>query len=165
MITVAKGITSGCVPMGAVLTRSEIFAEIAAAAAQGTIEFAHGYTYSGHPLACAAALATLDAYAEDKLFDRVTALAPHWEAALHSLAGLPHVADIRNIGLLGGIELVPRPGEPAARAFELYKSCYEQGVLIRASGDMILLSPPFIITEAQIDMLVATIARNLETLA
>lgn len=165
MITTAKGITSGCVPMGAVLTRSPIFDAIADATAAGAIEFAHGYTYSGHPLACAAALATLDVYAEDRLFERAAALAPYWEAALHSLAGLPHIVDIRNLGLLGAIELTSRPGEPGARAFELYKRCYEQGLLIRATGDMIVLSPPFIIEEAQIDTLVALIGQNLKDIA
>jgi beta-alanine--pyruvate transaminase len=123
MIAVAKGITSGCVPMGAVLTRTMIHETIADAAADGVVEFAHGYTYSGHPLACAAAMATLDAYAEDRLFDRVAALAPVWEAALHRLAGAPHVIDIRNLGLLGAVELESRPGQPGARAFELYKLC------------------------------------------
>jgi beta-alanine--pyruvate transaminase len=165
MITVAKGITSGTVPMGAVLTRSEIHDIIADAAAAGAIEFAHGYTYSGHPLACAAAIATLDVYAEDKLFERSARLAAHWEQALHGLKGLPHVTDIRNLGLLGGIDLAPRPGAPGARAFELYKACYEQGVLVRASGDMIVLSPPFIITEAQIDTIAGTLAANLKALA
>jgi beta-alanine--pyruvate transaminase len=162
MIAVAKGITSGCVPMGAVLTRAMIHETIADAAAAGMVEFAHGYTYSGHPLACAAAMATLDAYAEDRLFDRVAALAPVWEAALHQLAGAPHVIDIRNLGLLGAIELESRPGQPGARAFELYKLCYEQGLLVRATGDMIVLSPPFIIEEAQIDMIVDIIGRNLK---
>ncbi len=165
MITVAKGITSGTVPMGAVLTRSEIHDIIADAAAVGAIEFAHGYTYSGHPLACAAAIATLDVYAEDKLFERSARLAAHWEQALHGLKGLPHVTDIRNLGLLGGIDLAPRPGAPGARAFDLYKACYEQGVLVRASGDMIVLSPPFIITEAQIDTIAGTLAANLKALA
>ena len=130
--------------------------------AAGVVEFAHGYTYSGHPLACAAAMATLDAYAEDRLFDRVAALAPVWEAALHRLKGAPHVIDIRNLGLLGAIELESRPGQPGARAFELYKLCYEQGLLVRATGDMIVLSPPFIIEEAQIDMLVDIIGLNLK---
>jgi beta-alanine--pyruvate transaminase len=114
---------------------------------------------------CAAAIATLDVYAEDKLFERSARLAAHWEQALHGLKGLPHVTDIRNLGLLGGIDLAPRPGAPGARAFELYKACYEQGVLVRASGDMIVLSPPFIITEAQIDTIAGTLAANLKALA
>jgi beta-alanine--pyruvate transaminase len=164
IITTAKGITSGTVPMGAVLTRSEIYETIVEAAAAGMVEFAHGYTYSGHPLACAAALATLDVYAEDRLFDRVAALAPVWEAALHGLADHPHVVDIRNLGLLGAIELTPRPGQPTVRAFDLYKRCYEQGVLIRATGDMIVLSPPFPITEAQIGQIAETIGRNLKAI-
>jgi beta-alanine--pyruvate transaminase len=164
IITTAKGITSGTVPMGAVLTRSEIYETIVEAAAAGMVEFAHGYTYSGHPLACAAALATLDVYAEDRLFDRVAALAPVWEAALHGLADHPYVVDIRNLGLLGTIELTPRPGQPTVRAFDLYKRCYEQGVLIRATGDMIVLSPPFPITEAQIGQIAETIGRNLKAI-
>lgn len=164
IITTAKGITSGCVPMGAVLTRSEIYDRVTAAAAEGAVEFAHGYTYSGHPLACAAALATLEVYEQDGLFARVADLAPYWEEALHRLNGARHVIDIRNVGLLGAIELAPRAGKPAARAFDLYLRCYADGVLVRATGDMIVLSPPFIIEKAEIDRLVETIGRGLETL-
>ena len=164
IITTAKGLTNGCVPMGAVLTDSVIYDTIIEAAMPDAIEFAHGYTYSGHPLACAAALATLDVYAEQNLFARVGELAPYWQRALHTLDNARHVVDVRDLGLIGAIELEPRPGQPGARAFDLYRSCYEQGLLIRVTGDIIALSPPFIVTEDEIDEMMTVIARNLATL-
>ncbi|PZU74655.1 MAG: aspartate aminotransferase family protein [Rhizobium sp.] len=164
IITTAKGLTNGCVPMGAVLTASKIYDQIVDAAMPDAIEFAHGYTYSGHPLACAAALATLDVYAEDDLFTRVADLAPYWQQALHGLDDARHVIDVRDLGLIGAIELEPRPGAPGARAFELYRRCYEQGLLVRATGDIIALSPPFIVSEDEIDEMMAIIGRNLATL-
>ena len=156
MMTVAKGITNGAVPMGAVFVRRGIHDTIVDAAPQG-IELFHGYTYSGHPLACAASLATLGLYRTEGLFERAESLAPYWEDALHALRGTRHVIDVRNLGLVGGIELESRPGQPGARAFDAFVRCFEQGVLIRVTGDTIALSPPLIIETAQIDQLVETL--------
>jgi beta-alanine--pyruvate transaminase len=158
MITIAKGLTNGTVPMGAVIARRPIYGAIMDAAPTGAIELFHGYTYSGHPLATAAAEASLDVFEEERLFDRAQRLAPYFENAVHGLREMPHVADIRNMGLVAGIELEPRPGKPGERAFRTFLRCYEKGVLIRTTGDIIALSPPLIISEAQIDELVGTIA-------
>jgi beta-alanine--pyruvate transaminase len=115
------------------------------------VELFHGYTYSAHPLACAAALATLDVFAEDDLFARAKALAPKWGAALHGLKDFPNVIDIRNLGLMGAVEMTPRDGAPSTRAFDIYLKCYEKGLLVRQTGDIIALSPPLIVSEEQID--------------
>ncbi len=124
------------------------------------IEFAHGYTYSGHPLASAACIATLEVYAETGLLTRAAALASHWENALHSLKGLPHVIDIRNIGLIGAIELEPRGGTGPARA-QRFLEAFKLGLLVRATGDIIALAPPLIIDQHQIDELIAIVERVL----
>jgi beta-alanine--pyruvate transaminase len=128
------------------------------------IEFYHGYTYSGHPLASAAAIATLDLFQADGLFQRAVEMAPYWEEAVHALRGLPYVIDIRNIGLVAGIELQSIPGQPTARAVEAFKRCWERGVLVRTTGDTIAMSPPLIISRAQVDELVGTVADVLRTL-
>jgi beta-alanine--pyruvate transaminase len=164
MMTVAKGITNGCVPMGAVLCKQEIH-DTFMAGPEHLIEFFHGYTYSAHPLACAAALGTLDTYAEEGLLTRAAEMERYFADALHGLKGLPHVIDIRNIGLVGGVELAPLPGEPAKRAFNVFLDCYEKGVLIRTTGDTIALSPPLIIEKSHIDHIVATIADALKRAA
>jgi beta-alanine--pyruvate transaminase len=164
IITVAKGITNGTVPMGAVLVRQEIHDAFMQGPEQ-TIEFPHGYTYSGHPLACAAAIATLDTYAEDGLFEQAANLAPYWQDAVHSLRGLAPVIDIRNIGLVAGIELEPIPGQPTKRAYDCLLRCFEQGLLIRTTGDIIALSPPLILQKSHIDQMVETLAQVLRTLA
>ncbi len=164
LMTVAKGITNAAVPMGAVFAKGDIYDTVVNAVEAG-IEFFHGYTYSGHPLACAAALATLDLYDEEDLFARSASLAPYWESAVHSLRGLPHVADIRNIGLVGAVELEPRAGKPGARGFDVFLDCYERGVLTRVTGDIIALSPPLIVEEAQIDQIVATLGDAIERVA
>ena len=156
MMTVAKGITNGCVPMGAVLVKQHIH-DAFMTGPEHLIEFMHGYTYSAHPLACAAALGTLDTYAEDGLLTRAAAMAPIFENALHSLKGAPHVIDIRNIGLVGGIELEPVTGLPGKRAFDVFLECWERGVLIRTTGDTIALSPPLIVESSHIDQIVSTI--------
>ena len=118
------------------------------------VDLFHGYTYSAHPLACAAGLATLDVYAEEGLFARAKEQAPKWENALHSLKGLPHVVDIRNLGIMGAVELEPRDGAPTARAFETYLIALEKGLLVRQTGDIIAMSPPLIIDEQQIDEMI-----------
>ncbi len=163
LITCAKALTNAAVPMGAVIVKNEIYDAFMNGPAN-TIEFYHGYTYSGHPLAAAAAIATLDLFAEEKLFERGAAMAPYLADAAHSLKGLPHVIDVRNIGLVCGIELEPLPGKPTARAFEAFLRCYEKGVLIRTTGDTIALSPPLIIEKSHIDRIFETIREVLKTL-
>lgn len=156
LMTVAKGLTNGAVPMGAVFAQRRIH-DAFMQGPEYLIEFFHGYTYSAHPLACAAALAALDTYAEDALFERAARLQSYFAQALHALRGLPRVLDIRNIGLVGGIELEPIAGEPARRAFGVFLDCWQQGVLVRTTGDTVALSPPLIIDEAQIDRLVGAV--------
>ena len=164
LMTVAKGLTNGCVPMGAVFAKQFIY-DAFMTGPEHLIEFFHGYTYSGHPLACAAALGTLDTYAEEGLLTRARDIAPTFEAALHSLAGLPNVVDIRNIGLIGGIELAPIAGEPGKRAFDVFLDCWERGVLVRTTGDTVALSPPLIIEPQHIEKVVDTLARAIRRAA
>ncbi|WP_299860203.1 aspartate aminotransferase family protein [uncultured Hoeflea sp.] len=164
IIVTAKGLTNGVVPMGAVF----VTAEIHDAFMQGPehlIEFFHGYTYSGNPIACAAALGTLETYKQEGLFERAAELAPYWEEALHSLKGEPHVIDIRNIGLVGAIELEPIAGEPTKRAFSAFVRAWEKGALIRTTGDIIALSPPLIISKSQIDELIDCVRSVLNEVA
>ena len=136
--------------MSAIAVRAPIY-EAFMQGPPNMIELFHGYTYSAHPLACAAGIATLDVFAEEDLFARGTSLAPKWEAALHGLKGLPNVIDIRNIGMMGAIELAPRDGAPTARAFDVFLECFEKGLLVRQTGDIMALSPPLIVSEDQID--------------
>ena len=164
LITTAKGITNGCVPMGAVFARRAIH-DAFMHGPEHLIEFAHGYTYSAHPLACAAGLATLDTFEEEGLLTRAAALEATFAEAVHGLRGLPHVIDVRNTGLVGGIELAPRPGEPGRRAFDVFLDCFEQGVLIRTTGDTIALSPPLIIGPDLIGRLAEAIGRALRRVA
>ena len=156
LIVCAKGITNGCVPMGAVIARQGIH-DAFMTGPEHLIEFFHGYTYSAHPLACAAGIATLDTYAEDGLLTRAGELEAQFAQAVHSLRGEPNVIDVRNIGLVGGIELAPLPGEPAKRAFNIFLDCYDKGVLVRTTGDTVALSPPLIIESGQIEQLVETL--------
>ncbi|MEG4087447.1 aspartate aminotransferase family protein [Microcoleus sp. POL10_C6] len=153
IVTAAKGITNGTVPMGAVFVKQGIY-DAFMNAPENAIELFHGYTYSGHPLACAAALATLDIYEEERLFERADKMAGYWEDAVHSLKGVRHVIDVRNLGLVAGIELESIAGKPGKRAFDCFLQCYEKGLLIRTTGDIIALSPPLIIEKEHIDRLV-----------
>jgi len=164
LITTAKGITSGVIPMGAVFASKQIY-DAFMTGPENMIELFHGYTYSGHPVACAAALATLDTYEEEGLLTRAAELSDYWADALHALKGLPHVIDIRNLGLIGAIELEPISGAPTKRAFQAFLDAYEKGVLIRTTGDIIALSPPLIITKGQIEHLFDTLADVLKNLA
>jgi beta-alanine--pyruvate transaminase len=157
LMAVAKGLTNGSVPMGAVFAKQAIH-DAFMTGPEHLIEFFHGYTYSAHPLACAAALGTLDTYAEEGLLTRASTMAPYFEDALHSMKGLPNVIDVRNIGLVGGIELAPIAGQPGKRAFDAFLQCWERGVLIRTTGDTIALSPPLIIEKQHIDQIVGTVA-------
>ena len=156
MIVMAKGITNGCVPMGAVAVKTGIH-DAFMNGPEHLIEFFHGYTYSSHPLACAAALATLDTYVEEGLLHRAQQLQGYFADAVHALKGEPNVIDVRNIGLVAGIELLPVAGSPAKRAFDVFLDCWEQGVLVRTTGDTVALSPPLIIERNQIDQLVDTL--------
>jgi beta-alanine--pyruvate transaminase len=152
MITTAKGLTNGVIPMGAVFVTSEIH-DAFMQGPEHMIEFMHGYTYSGNPIACAAALATLETYKEEGLLTRAAELSDYWADGLHSLRDCPNVVDIRNTGLIGAIELEPIAGEPTKRAFTAFLKAYEKGILIRTTGDIIALSPPLIIEKHHIDEL------------
>ncbi|MEO1223517.1 MAG: aspartate aminotransferase family protein [Pseudomonadota bacterium] len=163
LVTTAKGITNGAVPMGAVFARDDIYQAFMDSAADGAIELFHGYTYSAHPLACAAAHAALDTYLEDGLFERAAEMAPYWEDALHSLKGTRHVIDIRNLGMVGAVELEPRPGAPGKRTFEAFLKLYDAGIMSRVTGDIIALTPPLIIDRSQIDQIVDGIRDVLPT--
>ena len=152
IIITAKGLTNGVIPMGAVFVTSAIH-DAFMSGPEHMIEFFHGYTYSGNPMASAAALATLDTYKEEGLLTRAAELAPYWEEQLHSLRDCPYVIDIRNTGLIGAIELEPIAGEATKRAFTAFLKAYEDGLLIRTTGDIIALSPPLIISKSEIDEL------------
>lgn len=160
IITTAKGLTSGTVPMGAVLTRNDIY-DTFMTGPESAIEFFHGYTYSGHPLAAAAGCATLDAYIEDDMFNRALSLEEKFADALHSLKGEPHVIDIRSLGLIGAVELTPIEGQPTARAINIFRDCYDKGLIIRTTGDTIAFSPPLIVEEQQIEETIETIKTSL----
>lgn len=162
LICFAKGLTNAAVPMGAVAAHDRIYQTITEAAAPG-IELFHGYTYSGHPLACAAALATLAVYEEEGLFARAASLSPRWEEAVHGLRDARHVIDVRNLGLVAGIELEPRPGAPGERAMDAFRAAFDRGLLIRVTGDIIALSPPLIVSEGQIAEIVDQLRAVLAT--
>ncbi|MFO1184640.1 MAG: aspartate aminotransferase family protein [Bauldia sp.] len=164
LVTTAKGLTNGVIPMGAVFVKKAIH-DAFMTGPDYAIEFAHGYTYSANPVACAAALGTLDTYEEEGLLTRGAELAPYWEERLHALRGLPHVIDIRNLGMVGAVELDPVPGEPSRRAFGAYLKAFEKGLLVRTTGDIIALSPPLIISKGQIDRLFDTLADALRAAA
>jgi beta-alanine--pyruvate transaminase len=163
MITCAKGLTNGAVPMGAVFVRKGIYDTFM----QGPdgIELFHGYTYSGHPVACAAALATQKIYRDEGLLTRAQEIGKYFEDAVHSLKGSPNVIDIRNIGLTACVELAPIAGKVGTRGFDVFLKCFERGVLLRASGDIVPMSPPLIIEKPQIDQLVGTLADAIKAAA
>jgi beta-alanine--pyruvate transaminase len=163
LITCAKGLTNGVIPMGAVLATKEIH-DAFMQGPEHMIELFHGYTYSGNPIASAAGISTLETYKEEGLFERAAELSSYWEDAAHSLADCPHVIDIRNMGLIAGIELEPIAGEPTKRAFSAFLDAYEHNVLIRTTGDIIALSPPLIIEKGHIDILFGTLRDILKRL-
>jgi len=162
IITTAKAITNGVIPFGAVFVTNKVF-DAFMQGPEDMIDFFHGYTYSGHPMAAAACIATLDTYQEEGLLTRATELAPYWEERLHALKGLPHVIDLRNIGLIGAIEVEPIPGQPGKRAYDVFVKTFEAGLLIRQTGDIIALSPPLIISKDQIDQLFDTMGTVLKS--
>ncbi len=157
LMTTAKGLTNGSIPMGAVFSQRKIY-DAFMQGPENAIELFHGYTYSAHPAACAAALATLDIYQREELLTRASTLSSTWEDAIHSLKGLAHIIDLRNFGLIGAIELEPRTGKPGARAFEVFLKCFERGVMVRVTGDTIALSPPLIVEPKQIAQIVETVS-------
>jgi beta-alanine--pyruvate transaminase len=160
IMTMAKGLTNAAVPMGAVAVRNDIYDAIVTGTGAG-IEFFHGYTYSGHPLAAAAAIATLELHRAEDLPGRALALEPYWQDAVHSLKGLPNVIDIRDVGLIGAVELAPRPGKPTQRALDVFRRCFDDGVLIRVTADIIAMSPPLICEKPHVDRLINTLAEAL----
>ncbi|RYF52754.1 MAG: aminotransferase class III-fold pyridoxal phosphate-dependent enzyme [Comamonadaceae bacterium] len=164
IITLAKGVSNAAVPAGAVAVKREVHDAVVNATSAG-IEFFHGYTYSAHPLACAAIVATLNIYRRDKLFERAAGMAQAFEDAAHSLKGAPHVVDVRNLGLVAGIELSPRAGAPGARAAEAFQKCFDQGLMVRYTGDIIAVSPPLIIEASQITELFERIRSVLNEIA
>ncbi len=162
IITTAKGLTNGIIPAGAVIVANKIY-ESAMENADAPIELFHGYTYSGHPIAAAAGLATLETYKQENLFERVADLAPYWEEAVHRLKGAKHIIDLRNLGLVGAIELTPRDGAPGARGMDVMVKAWEKGIMVRVTGDILALSPPFIIEKNEIDRIFETLAEILPT--
>jgi beta-alanine--pyruvate transaminase len=164
LMTTAKGITNGALPMGAVFCGRHVH-DAMMHGPSNVIELFHGYTYSAHPVACAAGLATLDIYARDGLLTRAADIAAYWQAAMLSLRDAHHVIDIRTIGLVAGIELAARPGAVGTRAYDAFVDCFERGLLIRVTGDIIALSPPLIVETSQIDTMVEMIRDTLARVA
>ncbi|MBV9750532.1 MAG: aspartate aminotransferase family protein [Acetobacteraceae bacterium] len=156
IMTMAKGLTNAAVPMGAVATRDSIYRAIVDGAPAG-IELFHGYTYSGHPLACSAAIATLDLHRAEDLPGRAAVLEPYWQDAMHSLRAAPGVLDVRDLGLIAGIELEPTPGKPTDRAGRVFRRCFDDGLLVRVTGDIVALSPPLIFERGHVDRTVETL--------
>ena len=163
LITAAKGITNGTIPMGAVFVKSHIH-DAFMNGPEWMIDFFHGYTYSGHPMACAASIGTLDTYQDEGLLTRASEISAYWEDRMHALQGLPHIIDIRNIGLVGAIEFDPVPGEPTKRAYDRFVKAFEHNILVRQTGDIIALSPPLIISKAEIDQLFDTLTPILKSM-
>ena len=165
LMTTAKGLTNGSVPMGAVFASDRVHVSFMQGP-EGMIDLFHGYTYSGHPLACAAALAALDTYAEENLFEKAIELGQYWEDGLHSLKELPHVVDIRNFGLIGAVELEARKDQPGARGYEIFTKCFhEKELLVRTTGDVIALSPPLILDRGHIDQIFSRLAEAIRETA
>jgi beta-alanine--pyruvate transaminase len=159
ILNFAKQVTNGVQPLGGCVAKKEIYdAILATGGPEYMLEFPHGYTYSAHPIACAAGLAALDVLVQEKMVERVKELAPYWENAVHGLKGTKHVIDIRNFGLAAGFTIEAAPGEPAKRPFEVAMKCFAKGVYVRYGGDTIQLAPPFIIEKAEIDRLLSVLA-------
>ncbi|MBC7655663.1 MAG: aspartate aminotransferase family protein [Frankiaceae bacterium] len=165
LMSTAKGLTNGSVPMGAVFDSNQVH-DAFMQGPEGMIDLFHGYTYSGHPLACAAALATLDTYEEENLFEKAIEIGQYWEDAIHSLKDAPNVVDIRNFGLIGAIELAPRDGKPGARGYDVFTKCFhDKDLLIRTTGDVIALSPPLILDRNHVDQIFARISEAIRETA
>jgi beta-alanine--pyruvate transaminase len=166
IMNVAKQVTNGAQPLGAVIASKEIYDTFMAAGGPDyMVEFPHGYTYSAHPVACAAGVAALDVLVKEDLVGRVKSLAPYFEQAVHSLKGQPHILDIRNYGLAAGLTIAPVPGEPARRPYEIAMACWRRGFYVRYGGDTIQLAPPFIAERAEIDRLISALGDSLNEVA
>ena len=166
ILNLAKQVTNGAQPLGAVVARTEIHDTFMDAGGPDyMVEFPHGYTYSAHPVACAAGLAALRVLQQEELVARVQGIASYFEAAVHGLKGRRHVADIRNVGLAAGITLAALPGEPARRPFDVAMACWKKGFYVRSGGDTIQLAPPFQVEKAEIDRLVDALADALDETA
>jgi beta-alanine--pyruvate transaminase len=164
MMTTAKGITNGTVPMGAVFCSRKIHDGMMIGP-ENAMEIFHGYTYSAHPVACAAGLATLDIYKDEQLLTRGASMAEYWRDGLHSLKGLPNVIDIRNVGLMGAVELAPRKDAPGVRGYELMVDCFNNGLYFRQSGDAVAVSPPLIVERSHIDEMVSILGDAIKRVA
>ena len=165
LICMAKAINNAAIPMGAVAVSRKVHDAVVQAGPEKAIEFFHGYTYSAHPAAAAAAIATQDLYQREGLFGRVAKLAPHFEKSVHALRDAPYVKDVRNLGFIGGVELESRPGAPGARAYDVFVKCFEKGLLVRYTGDILAFSPPLIASEAQISEIFDTVGKVLREVA
>jgi beta-alanine--pyruvate transaminase len=166
LINLAKQLTNGTQPLGAVVASAQVHDTLmAAGGAPHLVEFAHGYTYSAHPVACAAAIAALDLLQREQLIERVRAISPHFENAVHRLASARHVSDVRNVGLAAGLSVTARPGSPGLRPYEVAMACWKQGLYVRYAGDTLQLAPPFVIDEAQIDRMVSIVGDALNATA
>jgi beta-alanine--pyruvate transaminase len=161
ILTLAKGITNATVPMGATVASTKVY-DAFMQGPPGAIEFFHGYTYSAHVLACAASIATFDTYRDEGIFEHAAELSPYFEDAAHSLDGARNVIDVRNLGIVAGVELEPRPGAVGARGYEVFVKCFENGLLVRATGDIIAVSPPLIVSRAQVDEIFGTLRDAVE---
>jgi beta-alanine--pyruvate transaminase len=157
IMTMAKGLTNAAVPMGAVAVQDEVYRALTEGA-PGGIELFHGYTYSGHPLAAAAAIATMELHRSDDLPGRARAIETEWQDAAHSMRDLPHVTDVRDFGLIAGIEMEPRPGAAGQRALDVFRRCFDDGVLVRVTGDIVALSPPLIVERPHMDRIFGTLS-------
>ena len=164
IITMAKGLTNAAVPMGAVAVANGIYDAVVNGSPAG-IELFHGYTYSGHPLAAAAAIAAIDIHTKEDLPGRVREIEPYWQAAAHAMKSAPGVVDIRDYGLIAGIELAPRAGKPGARAMDVFRKCFDDGLLVRVTGDIVALSPPLIIEKPHVDRIFETLDSALRAIA
>jgi beta-alanine--pyruvate transaminase len=165
LLTFAKGVTNGAAPMGGVIARDTIH-DAFMSGPEHMVEFAHGYTYSAHPIACAAGLATLDIYRDEKLFEKAKALEPKFADAVMSLKGEPNVVDIRTIGLTAGIDLAPRADAPGKRGFDALNSAFhDNDLMLRIAGDTLALTPPLIVSEDQIGEIVGKVAKVIRAVA
>ncbi len=158
IMTTAKALTNGAIPMGAALVSDRIH-DAFMDGPENLIELFHGYTYSGHPVAAAAAIATLDIYRDEGLFEKAVTLGKEWEEAVHSLASLPNVIDVRNTGLVAGIQFAPREDGIGKRGYDIFRHCFWNGTLVRGSGDIIAMSPPLILESKHIDQAVSTLEK------
>ncbi|GAA0584877.1 aspartate aminotransferase family protein [Craurococcus roseus] len=157
IMTMAKGLTNAAVPMGAVAAKDEVYRAVVEGS-PGGIELFHGYTYSGHPLAAAAAIATMELHRSEDLPGRAKAIEGEWQEAAHAMRGLPHVTDVRDCGLIAGIEMEPRPGAPGQRALDVFRRCFDDGVLVRVTGDIVALSPPLIVEKPHMERIFGTLS-------